>query len=252
MTDTSPMTKGDRDSLIRIVKARARQAEREVDARKAILIAEVFNEATAEYEARDALWADAVAIAEECAAKANAQIQARCADLGIPSRHAPGVTLGWRPRGSEFIDSRHRAELLKLAEKRADGLAKDAKAALHHAALDYEERLIIGGLASDEAKALADALPTVEQLMPKIGLQDIGVKRWQPPEDAAAQLTTPLTPAQRRQRQILRAIEANPGASDRAIAQILDCDHKTVAKYRRDSDGELPAISGEFPSEVDE
>jgi len=99
MTDTSPMTKGDRDSLIRIVKARARQAEREVDARKAILIAEVFNEATAEYEARDALWADAVAIAEECAAKANAQIQARCADLGIPSRHAPGVTLGWRPRG---------------------------------------------------------------------------------------------------------------------------------------------------------
>jgi hypothetical protein len=87
----------------------------------------------------------------------------------------------------------------------------------------------------------------VEQLMPNLSLEDLGVKRWQPPEDIAAQLTTPMTPAQRRKRQILRAIEANPGASDRKIAEIASCDHKTVATYRRER-GEFPAIGGESPT----
>ena len=73
--------------------------------------------------------------------------------------------------------------------------------------------------------------------------------RWQPPEDAATQLTTPLTPADRRRRRILRAIEANPTASDRKIAEITGCDHKTVAVYRRggESGGEFPALTGELP-----
>lgn len=83
--------------------------------------------------------------------------------------------------------------------------------------------------------------------MPNLSLEDLGVKRWQPPEDIAAELTTPMTPAQRRKRQILRAIEANPGASDRKIAEIANCDHKTVAAHRRES-GEFPAIGGESPA----
>lgn len=59
-----------------MARARAKQAEHEADARAKTLLAEVINDMTVEYEARDALWADAVAIAEEAAAKANAQIQA--------------------------------------------------------------------------------------------------------------------------------------------------------------------------------
>ena len=90
-------------------------------------------------------------------------------------------------------------------------------------------------------------MPTVADLMPALSLQDLGVTRWQPPEDIAAQLTTPMTPAQRRQRQIRRAIEANPGASDRKIAEIAHCDHKTVAAHRREG-GEFPAIGGESPT----
>jgi hypothetical protein len=248
MTDTSPMTNADRQALIRIARARAKQAEREVDARKAFLIAEAVNDATAEYTAQDELWADAVAIAEEAAAKANAQIQARCVELGIPAKQAPRLQLAWSSRSSDYGDSRRRAELLKLAEKRADAIAREAKAALHANALDYEERLIIGGLQTDEAKALAESVPTVEQLMPKLNIEDLGVKRWQPPEDAATQLTTPLTPAQRRRRQIRRAIEANPSASDREIGRLTGHDHKTVAACRRDDSGEFPAIGGESPT----
>ena len=85
--------------------------------------------------------------------------------------------------------------------------------------------------------------------MPSLSIEDLGVVRWQPPEDAATQLTTPLTPADRRRRRILRAIEANPTASDRKIAEITGCDHKTVAVYRRggESGGEFPALTGELP-----
>lgn len=94
MTDTTPdptMTNADRQALIRIVKARAKQAEREAEMREKIVYADVIDQMTAEFEARDALWADAVAIAEEAAAKANAQIQARCVELGIPPKRAPGL-----------------------------------------------------------------------------------------------------------------------------------------------------------------
>ncbi len=248
MTDTNPMTSADRQALIRITKARAKQAEREAEMREKTLYAEVIDLMTAEFEAHDRLWKEAVTIAEEYAAKANAQIQARCAELGIPPKDAPGLELGWRRRGGEYENERRRAELRKLAETRLAALTKTAKTMIQSAALNTEEQLVLGGLESDQAREVFESMPTVEQLMPPLSLDDLGVKRWQPPEDAAGQLTTPSTPADRRRRQILRAIEANPGASDRAISQIAGCDHKTVAAYRRER-GEFPAIGGESPAD---
>jgi hypothetical protein len=126
-------------------------------------------------------------------------------------------------------------------------LTKTAKTMIDREALNAETALLSGGLETGEARELLAALPSPEQLMPSLGLDDLGVKGWQPPEGAAAQLLTPSTPADRRRRRILRAIEANPAASDRRIAELADCDHKTVAAYRRER-GELPASGGEFPT----
>ena len=142
MTDTNPMTNADRQALIRIVKARAKQAEREAEMREKIVIVEVLDLMTAEYAARDELWSDAVAIAEEAAAKANTQIQLRCAELGIPAKHAPQLELGWRSRSGEFINPSRRAELRKLAEAKAPAVTKTAKTAIQFAALNIEERLV--------------------------------------------------------------------------------------------------------------
>ncbi len=124
---------------------------------------------------------------------------------------------------------------VKLAEATLPALTKTAKTLIQGGALDVEERLIVDGLQSDEARSVSASMPTVEALTPALTLEDLGVKRWQPPEDIAAQLTTPLTPAGRRRRRVLRAIEANPGASDRKIAAIAGVDHKTVAAARRSS-----------------
>lgn len=240
------MTKGERDQLIRVMKNRAKQAEREAEMREKVLLAEVQDQMTAQFQANDELWAEAVAIAKDAAAKANTQIQARCAELGIPAKNAPGLELGWRARGAEYGDKSRRAELNKLAVVRLQALTKAAKAEIQSAALKVEEALILGGLETAEARELFAAMPTAEQVMPALGLDDLGVVRWQPPEDAAAQLTSPMTPADKRRRQILRAVEANPGMSDRKVAELVGCDHKTVGTYRRER-GELPAVGGELP-----
>jgi hypothetical protein len=239
------MNKADRDALMRVARERARQAEREVDARAKTLYAEVINEITAEYDTRDALWSDAVVIAEEAATKANELIARRCAELGVPSGEAPRLELGWHKRGPSFSDRERRAELHKLAQARLDALVQTAKTTVLGNALDIEERLILGGLGSAEARAVLALMPTAVQLMPPLCIEDLGVVRWQPPEDAAARLITPLSPTDRRRRQIRRAIEANPGLSDRKIAEIAGCDHKTVATYHR---GKIPTIGGALPT----
>jgi hypothetical protein len=143
-----------------------------------------------------------------------------------------------------------RRELKELAATRLAALTKEAKTRIHAAALAAEEQLVLSGLQSGEAKTVFEALPSVEDLMPALQLEDLGVTRWQPPADAAAQLTTPLTTAERRHRIVARAIEANPGASDRAIAKLAGVDHKTVAAHR--NRGELPAAGGEFPTDGEE
>ena len=167
MSDTTPdqpMTNADRQSLIRIAKGRAKQAVREAEMREKIVLAEVLDLMTAEYAARDELWADAVAIAEEAAAKANTQIQLRCAELGIPPKHAPQLELSWRSRGAEFANRERRAELRKLAEAKAAAITKTAKTAIQSSALDIEERLILGGLQTDEARDVIASMPTVERI----------------------------------------------------------------------------------------
>jgi hypothetical protein len=198
-----------------------------------------------EYEARDQLWAEATQIAEEACAKANDLIVARCADLGIPAKHAPRLQLAWSSRSGQFGEPGRRAELRKVAAARLAALTAAARSAIDQGLLETETALIAGSLESDDARAFLDRMPTAEQLMPALSLDDLGVTTWQAPEGAAAELLTPSTPADRRRRKILRAIAAHPGASDREIGKLTGMDGKTVAKYRT-GPAELPAPGADF------
>ncbi len=207
------------------------------------------NQLTTEFDAHDALWAEAVTIAEEYVGKANAQIALQCMDLVIPAAEAPRILTSWLSRGPSYADRTRRAELRKLAETRLTALTKTAKAAIGDRLLDVETELIAGGLQSDQAKAFLDLMPTAEELMPALQIEDLGVARWQPPDDAATQLTTPLSATDRRRR-IRRAIEADQGASNRKIAEIAGVDHKTVAAYRSgERSGNPPLALGNSPTE---
>jgi hypothetical protein len=244
------MNKSERDDLARLARQRAKLAKADAAQREKILLAEIEDLIAAEFAARDELWAEAVAIAEEAAVKANGQIAAQCALLGIAAKHAPGLELRWRSRSSELADSGRRSEVCKLAEKRLAALTAAARLEIDRRLLATETALIAPSLESEDARAFLAAMPSAEQLMPSLSLGDLGVRTWQPPEGAASELLTPSTTADRRRRKVLRAIEANPAASDREIARIAGVDHKTVAAYRR-SAGELPAAGGEFPGDDD-
>ena len=159
----------------------------------------------------------------------------------------------WRSRSREFTSQTRRAELRKIAQTRLAALTSAAKSAIDSQALEAETALVAGSLESADAGAVLEAMPTAEQLMPALSLDDLGVKTWRPPEGAASALLTPSTPADRKRRKVLAAIEAHPGWSDRKIAEIAGADHKTVAAYRRCA-GELPGTGpgagepgGEFP-----
>jgi hypothetical protein len=244
------MNRVEREALIGLSRKQARLAKAEAVQREKVLRAEVEDLLAAEFQAQDELWAEAVAIANEAATKANELIVARCADLGISAKHAPMLGLRWQNRSDSFIDGERRGELRKLAQAKLAALTETAKTMIDGKQLETETALIAGSLETEEAAAFLAAMPTAQDLMPSLGLDDLGVKHWQPPEGAASELLTPSTPADRRRRKVLRAIAAHPEASDRKIAELAGVDHKTVAAYR--SRGELPAGNGEFPTDSEE
>ena len=213
------MNKGEREHLIRLARSRARLAKAEAAEREKILLAEVRDLMTREYQARDELWAEAVKIAEEAARKANDLIVARCLDLGIPADQAPSLGLSWQARRAGFEDKSRRAELWKVAQSRLTALTTAAKTSIDRASLETETALISSALESEDAQAFLAQMPSAAELMPSLGLDDLGVKTWQPPEGIASKLVTPTTPADLRRRKVLRAIEAHPGASDREIGR---------------------------------
>ena len=105
------MTKADRDALIKVARARGRQAEQRADARAKVLLAEAMNDITAEYKARDALWADAVAIAEDYVRRPTTR-----SVPGAPSWASRPTTrrvckLGFHSRSAQLADRDRRAEL---------------------------------------------------------------------------------------------------------------------------------------------
>lgn len=249
--DDGRMTRSDRDDLIGLARKRAKLAKDRAAEREKILIAETEDLMTAAFAAEDALWAEAVAIAEKAARAANERIAEACALLGIPPEHAPGLELRWRSRSSAFSDRERRAELRRLAHSRLTALTAAAKTRIDEQLLEVETALVAGGLASGQAREVLARLPTADELMPVLSLDDLGVKTWQPPEGAAAALLTPSTPADRRRRKMLRAIEQHPGASDREIGRLAGVDGKTVAAYRHAA-AELPAPDAGFRTNTEE
>jgi hypothetical protein len=166
------MTKGERDELAKITRARGRVAKQRVDAVKAELLADIEKKLSEEFKREDRMWKDAVKIAEQAADDANAHIQRVCEERGIPADFRPSIGLGWRSRGSN-IDPARRAELRKLAVARVDHVAKSAKLEIDAQQADTEAALYAGGLTSDAAREFLNSMPDPRSLMPTIELSEL-------------------------------------------------------------------------------
>lgn len=172
MTD-GDLNKADKAELEKAAKLRAKVAKDAVEARRAELLADFEAQLAAEYDRKDALFADIVAEAEEAVRKADEEVARRCAEAGIPRNFRPGLaSVGWYARGENGSKER-RNELRKVATTRLDALAKAAKAQIESAATEYQIRLIAEVLSSERAAELLRELPTAASLMPSISLPEI-------------------------------------------------------------------------------
>src|SRR5262245_61240585 len=99
-------------------------------------------------------------------------IAERCRELGIPKRFQPKIH-STSYGGGENASKERRAELRKVAVTRIDALAKAAKATIEHESLKLHTDLVAGALESGEARAVLNALPTIEVLMPSLTVAEI-------------------------------------------------------------------------------
>jgi len=170
--DADVLTKSERQELAGLLRRRARVAKADAKQRTTELLAEFEEKLAALLKPTDDAWADVVTLATQAVKDANALIAERCRERGIPEGWHPGVTLGWHARGENEIGAR-RAELRKVATSRLAAVEQAAIAAIERQAVDAETELIAEGMRSTRARALLEALPTVESLMPPLDVASI-------------------------------------------------------------------------------
>ena len=172
MTDTTKLTAQERKALEQVLKRREREANESAGEVKAQRLAAFEEELAHEFSAEDAAFKDVTTFANELVAKANAEIDRRCDELGIRRAFRPKLRLGWSPRG-ENTDNERRAELRKVAERRAEADKLAAQKQIRRTFTDQLELLATGLLDSEEARTFLDRMPRPEALMPEVRLAEL-------------------------------------------------------------------------------
>src|SRR5215217_4190668 len=120
------MTKGEREDLQRLIRQREKVLKSAAKERSAQLLAEFENQLGARYSFdADPVWAEVTKLAEREVEKAQKQVAARCAELGIPKEFAPSLNLSWYRRGENAVKDR-RTELRKVAQTRIEATERQA------------------------------------------------------------------------------------------------------------------------------
>jgi hypothetical protein len=169
---SNEMTKAERLELGKLVRLRASVAKADVAQMEARRLADVEAQLAAKYSAIDSAWAEITASAKQAVAKADAEIAERCRELGIPEKLRPSLHLGWYERGDNAVKTR-RAELRKVAQTELTAQGKAAKVKIDRQTAALLTQLVSGALGSSEAKAFLEAMPSIDELMPRITLPEL-------------------------------------------------------------------------------
>jgi hypothetical protein len=197
------MTKHEREDLQRLVRQREKVLKSAAKQRSAELIADFENQMGQEFSFdQDEVWERATKIAQAALAKANEQIAARCHEIGIPKRFAPGLHLSWYGR-RENATKQRRDELRKMAETRIEAIQRKAVTEIELSCLAAQEQIALSGLTTEAARQFVEALPKIEALMPRLTFADVAGEA-EPP--VAEQLVSPNALRQRRYRERQKAL----------------------------------------------
>ena len=165
---TEQMTRGDRETLIKIAKQRARLAKEDAKARSAQLMAEFEMQLDRRYSFdENEVWEAASKAAQNAVNEAQAKITEECERLGIPAEFAPSLSMSWYSRGRN-ASKEERAEMRRVASAQVEAMQRTAINSIDRVSLETQEQIMIGGLTSDDAKRFLESMPTAEALMPAI------------------------------------------------------------------------------------
>jgi hypothetical protein len=176
----SAITRHELEDLQRLVRQREKVLKSAAKQRSAELLADFENQMGQRFRFdQDEVWAEASKVARAAVARANEQIKARCREIGIPDRFAP-VEIGWRFSGHENSVKDRRAELRKMAVTAIEAQEQKAKTQIELSCLDAQTKLAVSGLTSEAALSFVQALPSVEDLMPRLSFAEVAGES-QPP-----------------------------------------------------------------------
>ena len=104
--------------------------------------------------------------------EADAEVAEACRRVGIPERFRPSLHMFWMNRGENGLKER-RVELRRVAQTRLAAEGRKGKLSIDSAALEMLTTLATGALKSAEAKAFLESMPTPENLIPALELQEL-------------------------------------------------------------------------------
>lgn len=211
----SPMTKGEREELQRLIRQRERVQKSAARQRSTELLADFENQLASEFSFDDdAVWQQAADVVEGEVAKANKLIAAQCRKLGIPRRFAPSIGTHWHVRGFDNSTKERRAELRRVAQSRIAALEQAAIVNIERDAVNAATEIAANGMTSEAARTFLAQLKPVEELMPALSFEEIAGPADPP---VAEQLVSPGALRQRRYRQRHRnARVTSRNANDKA------------------------------------
>jgi hypothetical protein len=168
------MSKSEREDLQRLIRQRERVLKSAARQRSAELLADFENQMGQEYSFdQDEIWEQAVKSVAPLVKKAAVQIAARCRELGIPERFAPGLDLEWHHRGYDNSIERRKKELRRMAETGVEAIEARAIVEIEVSCLDAQTQLAIAGLSSNAAQQFIEKLPSIETLMPALSFAEV-------------------------------------------------------------------------------
>ncbi|WP_431321652.1 hypothetical protein [Rhizobium sp. YTU87027] len=167
------MTRADRETLIKIARQRERLAKSEAKERAAQLVADFEKQLDRRYHYdENEIWKDARGTARRVVDEANEKIAAECARMGIPAQFAPKLAMGWQDAGRNAVKE-ERTEMRRVAMKQVDALQKAAMTAIERRSVETQEKIMVGGLSTDDARKFLEGMPSAEALMPSLSIERV-------------------------------------------------------------------------------
>lgn len=166
---TPTMTKGERDDLLKLIRAREKTQKAAATQRSAELLADFEQQVGAIYSFdQDEIWTKVNEMGTEAISTANKVIALRCAELGIPAQFRPSLQAGWFTRSEQCASKERRAELRRMATKRIEAIEQAARVKIETASIEAQTAIYQSGLSSAAAISFLEALPAMETLMPRL------------------------------------------------------------------------------------